>query len=88
MILAYYHIAVNDSIELDEDYKNECLRKLDECIDELPTRCKKVFVTNKILGKNQEQVTRLLNISRKTIEGHITNAYKLLKVCMDDVFSR
>lgn len=87
MYASYYESALADfivTIENDDDYKNELLKKLDACIAELPSRCKNIFLDVKIAGKKYKNVASNLDISIKTIEGHISRAYKLIKECMDD----
>lgn len=82
MLSAYYHTAVMRAINLDDDLKNQRLKKLEACINELPTKCKTVFMANKISGKKYSQVAADKGISIKTVEGHISKAYKLIKLCM------
>ncbi len=83
MLSAYYHTAVMRAVNLDNDLKNERLKKLEACIDDLPTKCKTVFMANKISGKKYSQVAEDLDISIKTVEGHISKAYRLIKNCMN-----
>ena len=83
VLSSYYYNALMRAVNLNEDQKNSRLQKLEKCLGELPKRCKKVFIANKIDGKPYKQVAELFNISLKTVEGHITRAYKLIKSCMD-----
>lgn len=78
----YYNKALNDIEDNSEDYKEQKLKKLELCIEELPKRCKKVFYAKKIVGLKSQQIAEESGISLKTVEGHITKAYKLLKDCM------
>jgi len=85
MLLSYYNTALGsviDTIEDNYDLKKERLLKLDACIAELPERCRTVFVAKKISGLKNKQVSRELNISVKTVEGHVTRAFKLIRDCM------
>ena len=82
MLDSYYYTALIRAIKLDDDKKNERIKKLNKCINKLPKRCKEVFTENKISGKKHQQVATDLNISLKTVEGHITNAFKQIKKCM------
>ena len=81
-LLSYYTDALNKVVETDVSYKEEQLVQLEKCIDELPKRCRKVFYEKKIKGLRSKQISDNMDISVKTIEGHITRAIKLLKVCM------
>ena len=83
LLTSYYKEAIDFVIELDEDYKTERLKKLANCIEELPEKCKKVFIAKKITKLKNEQITEELNISIKTIEGHITKAFKFIRNCMN-----
>lgn len=83
MLSEYYNTALIRAADSDTDYQTKRLKKLDDCIDELPSRCKSVFIANKISGKKYQQVADDFDISLKTVEGHITRAFKLIKECMD-----
>ncbi|UJH67044.1 RNA polymerase sigma factor [Allomuricauda sp. SCSIO 65647] len=82
MLSSYLHTALVRAINLDQGEQNRRLKKLDECIEQLPTRCKTVFIAKKITGKKYTQIASDLKISEKTIEGHISRAYKLIRSCM------
>lgn len=84
MLSEYYHTALIRASNSDTDYQTDRLLKLDVCIDKLPLRCKNVFIANKISGKKYQEVAFDLDISLKTVEGHITRAFKLIKQCMDN----
>ena len=83
LLSSYYKDSLDFVIESDEDYKAERLKKLENCIEELPEKCKKVFIAKKIANLKNEQVAEQLNISIKTLEGHITKAFKLIRSCMN-----
>ena len=48
-------------------------------IEKLPTKCKEVFTLCKLEGLTHSEVSSYLGISTKTVEGHLTKAYNLLK---------
>ena len=81
-LLSYYNEALNTIIGTDDSYKEARLNQLEKCIEELPKRCRKVFYEKKIKGLRSKEISENLDISVKTIEGHITRAFKLLKACM------
>lgn len=83
LLASYYRKAIDFVIESDEDYIAERLEKLANCIEELPEKCKKVFIAKKIDKLKNEQVTEQLNITVKTMEGHITKAFKFIRNCMN-----
>ncbi len=47
-------------------------------IDNLPSKCKEIFLMNKKEGLTHTEISEYLNISIKTVEGHITRAFKIL----------
>lgn len=57
----------------------ELVRKL---ADELPEKCKLVFVYNKIEDKPLAEVAGMLNISPKTAEIHLTKALKNIRLSL------
>jgi RNA polymerase sigma-70 factor (ECF subfamily) len=52
---------------------------LNESISNLPKKCKEVFILSKKDGLTNIEIAEYLNISIKTVESHITQAFKLLK---------
>ena len=86
MLLSYYNTTINqviDNLDDNEDYKTARINKLNQCIAELPERCRKVFLAKKIKGLKYTEVSKELNISIKTVEGHVTKAYGLIRSCMN-----
>ena len=57
---------------------------IQNAIDNLPEKCRQIFVMNKIEGKKQKQIARELNISVNTVESQMAIAYKKLKVALKD----
>ena len=47
-------------------------------IDKLPEKCKQVFILNKKEGLTHNEIAEYLQISTKTVESHITRAFKIL----------
>tara|TARA_B110000261_G_scaffold164045_1_gene211960 strand:+ start:6625 stop:7200 length:576 start_codon:yes stop_codon:yes gene_type:complete len=47
-------------------------------IDKLPEKCKRVFILNKKEGLTHDEIAEYLQISTKTVESHITRAFKIL----------
>ena len=46
--------------------------------DKLPEKCKRVFILNKKEGLTHDEIAEYLQISTKTVESHITRAFKIL----------
>ena len=48
-------------------------------IENLPNKCKRIFLMNKKEGLTHSEIAKHLDISIKTVEGHITRAFKILE---------
>ncbi len=51
----------------------------------LPTRCKAVFVLKQAEFSNKE-IAEQLNISQKTVEGHVSHARKLMRIFFNSIY--
>ncbi len=63
----------------EQESLEEHLRK---SIDNLPEKCRIVFLLNRFEGLSHKEIADQLDISTKTIENHMTKALKLLKDAM------
>jgi RNA polymerase sigma-70 factor (ECF subfamily) len=52
---------------------------LNDLIETLPLKTKEVFTLSKHNGLTNLEISEILDISVKTVEGHITRAFKLLR---------
>ncbi|MFK7812365.1 MAG: sigma factor-like helix-turn-helix DNA-binding protein, partial [Maribacter sp.] len=52
-------------------------------IEKLPKKCKHIFLLNKKEGLTHLEIAEYLGISTKTVEGHITRAFKILSKKLD-----
>ncbi len=68
---------------IDEDVCDEDLQELKKllmkAIDELPNRCKKIFVMTTLENKKYTEVADLLGISVNTVKVQVSKAYRILK---------
>jgi len=53
-------------------------------LDELPPRCREVFVLSRFEGKKNHEIATTLNISVKAVEAQITKALIVFKVALKD----
>jgi len=83
LLLTYYDAAIKKTAETNNDYKEEKLKKLEECIELLPKRCKLIFLKKKKSRLKNKDIANDLDISIKTVEGHIARGYKFLKKCIN-----
>ena len=73
-----YFEALDLVVEKEYDNLDVLIKKVDEEINNLPAKCKQIFLLNKKEGLTHVEISEYLNISTKTIEGHITRAFKIL----------
>lgn len=78
---------VNALNEIVEETDNSTLKKLSSLvlkeIENLPPKCKKVFLLSKKEGLTNIEISEHLNISIKSVEGHITKAYSIIRKKID-----
>jgi len=63
----------------DESTTNLYAEKLDTLINDLPPKCKTVFLKSKIENKKYKEIAQEMNISVKTVENHIGKALRILR---------
>ncbi|WP_242206295.1 RNA polymerase sigma factor [Aestuariivivens insulae] len=75
-----YMEALDESID---DNNTELLERklalITEGISNLPAKCKETFLLSKKEGLTNIEIAAYLNVSTKTVEGHLTKAYSLLR---------
>ena len=76
-------VSKQDSIvqELAADNLQE---EIDTAIDNLPERCRLVFVLSRFEEMSYRQIAEQLNISMKTVENQISKALKSLRIALAD----
>jgi RNA polymerase sigma-70 factor (family 1) len=50
-----------------------------QVLNELPARCREVFIMHRFKGLSHKEIARQLNISPKTVENHMVNALLFLR---------
>lgn len=66
-------------VEIESPDMDRLLKIVNQEIDNLPQKCKQVFILNKKEGLTHIEISEHLGISLKTIEGHMTRAFKILE---------
>ncbi|MFI0429393.1 RNA polymerase sigma-70 factor [Mariniflexile sp. HMF6888] len=66
-------------VEEENDILNKKIGLLKKEIDDLPGRCKEIFILCKFEGLKYKQIAEKLNISKNTVENQIGKAYKILR---------
>ena len=59
----------------------EAIRK---AIKSLPPKCREVFILSRINGLKNEDIAGKLNLSKRTVETHVSNALKHLRIELKD----
>ena len=57
---------------------------IQNALNSLPEKCRKILVMNKLEGKKQKTIAEELNISVNTVESQMAIAYKKLKIALKD----
>lgn len=69
------------SCDLDESLLiKELSEEIIFCVDKLPEQCRKVFLLSRGKGLKNKEIALQLNISEKTVEGHISKALAELRI--------
>lgn len=81
MALEIKYIAALESVieENDEGHLQSLLGILAHAIQELPPKCKQIFILSKREGLTNIEISEHLNISKKTVETQITKAFGILR---------
>jgi len=75
---------LNDLLEEEVGLKEKRLIALRKAIDNLPSKCKEIFVLSKFDGLKYKEIAETLDISINTVENQIGKALKTLREKMVD----
>lgn len=80
----FYKLSVLNSVEqsynIDEEIEAKDLKNLiDLLVQELPPRCRKIFLLSRQENKSYKEIATILSISEKTVENQISKALKYLR---------
>ena len=75
----YYLMLDQFAVNSKDNYLKDRLEFMNREIKKLPTKTKEVFYLSKKRGLSNIEISELLDISIKTVEGHMTKAFKLLR---------
>lgn len=87
----YLEHAAGNEISLTPDpnlvyQANELERALNQKITELPVRAREVFLLSRHQGMNTRQISASLKISPRTVETHLHNSLKILRMVIKPKF--
>ena len=75
-------------IELEKDvtedpenaiHTTELQQRIFDIVEQLPSKCRKIFRMNRYEGLKNEEIAEALNLSRRTVETQISKALKILR---------
>lgn len=71
---------IDTSFELNREQNLSAIKiKVEKAIDNLPPRCREVFIMRRNLKMTYKEISESLNISKKTIENQMNSAIKKLR---------
>ena len=73
-----YFEAIDLVVDIEPEELESLIILMNIEIENLPSKCKEIFLMNKKEGLTHTEISEYLNISTKTVEGHITRAFKIL----------
>ena len=65
--------------------ENELEHLIFKIVDSLPSQRKNVFLLSRVNGLSNSEIAGKLNISKRTVETHISHALKVLREKIDDL---
>ncbi|GMN11097.1 RNA polymerase sigma-70 factor [Croceitalea sp. MTPC9] len=71
--------TVHTFIQLEDQDLVKKLEKVNIAIELLPKKCREVFLLSKRDGLTNQEISQYLNVSKKTVEGHISKAFKVIR---------
>lgn len=74
-----YLETLDTYVDIEPENLEKLVKKVYLVIDKLPPRCKEIFLLNKKEGLTHVEISDYLDISVKTVEWHISKAFKQLK---------
>ncbi|RKS03049.1 RNA polymerase sigma factor [Flavobacterium sp. 102] len=80
------HFKTLNEILLDDDSEslNEVIEIVKKEIQNLPPKCKEVFILSKQQGLTNNEIAEYLNVSVKAVEAQITKAFSILRSSMKE----
>jgi RNA polymerase sigma-70 factor (ECF subfamily) len=63
----------------------ETLKRIRRTVDELPPRCREVFLKSRVEGKKYSEIAAEIQISQKTLEAQMGKALKYLREQLQDL---
>lgn len=65
--------------------EKELMERIEISVRQLPEKCRMIYRMSRDEGKSNKEISKALNISEKTVEGHITKALKDIRSNLNEV---
>ncbi|MCF8275012.1 MAG: RNA polymerase sigma-70 factor [Flavobacteriaceae bacterium] len=79
MLDNWMHTRLMELTMEDEDIKGKKIKLMIKAIEELPPKCKEIFVLSKFEHLKYSEIAKKLNISIKTVEAQMGRAFSLIR---------
>lgn len=74
-----------ESEQIQEDVNYASLKiRVDQLVDQMPEKRKAVFFKSRVEGKNSKEIAAEMNISPSTVENHLNQALRFLRLHLKD----
>ncbi|MEM8894830.1 MAG: RNA polymerase sigma-70 factor, partial [Bacteroidota bacterium] len=85
----YLSVASQEAVSFDNSteellHAEELSQRVNEVVNQLPTRCKEVYQLSREQGLSYQEISDRLSISVNTVNKHITKALKSLRANLED----
>lgn len=80
-VIGELQALANEHLLFDPDIyvASELQEKIRQAVDALPERCREIFVMSRFKGMKNDEIAENLNLSKRTVETHISNALTFLR---------
>ena len=75
----YFNSLEKVTVNRDENLLDKAIERISLEIQELPPKCKEVFLLSRKEGLTNIEISDYLNVSIKTVESHITKSFYILR---------
>jgi RNA polymerase sigma-70 factor (family 1) len=82
-LMPHYDVASTERPEA-VMYFEELATRIDRIVEQLPPQCQKVFMLNRFENKKIQEIAVEMNLSSRTVEGHISKALSALRQGLKD----
>lgn len=79
---ALANVAAVDNSAEEQIFLHDLMVHIDKLVMQLPVKCRSVYQLSRIEHKSNKEIASLLNISEKTVEGHLTKALQVLRLAV------